>query len=51
MRQYLNLPWVLKKKNLILVSNLFIKIKPRPISGKAGRVLEKTHPIVIPTSN
>ena len=43
MGQYPNLSWVLKKK----ISNPFIKIKLHPIRDEAGRVPEKTRPIVI----
>ena len=45
--QYLNPSQVLKKI-LQLIPNSFIKIEPRPIRGRAGRLLEKTCPITIP---
>ena len=40
-----------KKKNLIQVPNLFIKFKPRPIKGGAGRVPKKTRLVAIPTKH
>ena len=39
------------KKNHIPVPNPFIKFKPRPIRGGAGRVPEKTRPVAIPRLN
>ena len=46
MGQYPNLPRTCLgfKKNIIPVPNLFIKFKPRPIRGGAGRVPEKNPP-------
>ena len=39
------------KKNLIPVPNPFIKFKPCPIRGGAGRVPEKTRLVAIPSKN
>ena len=50
MGQCPNPPRVLKK-NLIPIPNSFIKFKPRPIRGEAGRVPEKTCPVAIPNIN
>ena len=51
MGQYPNLPRTCLglKKNLIPVPNLFIKFKPRPIRGGAGRVPEKNPPHLLKT--